>query len=89
MNSNIKFLSYDLLKLIDSNIQESCTVIQKKLDEGTVVQYLLNKYEMDYLRKVNVQETINLLQMNRGVFTNEVYKEQNGLLFLLEVLLEY
>lgn len=29
MNSNIKFLSYDLLKLIDSNIQESCVVIQK------------------------------------------------------------
>lgn len=88
MNSSTKFLAYDLLKMIDSNIQESCTIIQKELDTGTVVQYLLNKYEMPYLKRVNVQETIDLLQQYRGVFTNEVYQEKNGLLFLLEVLFE-
>ncbi len=88
-NNTIKFLIYDILGLINAGVQESCTEIEKRLDSGEIVEYLLQKYEMRHVRLMNCQEATDLLKENRGAFTNEVYKEENGLLFLIEALLEY
>lgn len=88
-NNTIKLLIYDILGLINEGVHESCTEIEKLLDSGEIVNYLLQKYEMRHVRLMNYQEATDLLKENRGAFTNEVYKKENGLLFLIEALLEY
>ncbi|MBR3864310.1 MAG: hypothetical protein IKJ19_04235 [Clostridia bacterium] len=88
MNSNIRLLIYDVLKLIDAGKTISCTEIDTLIKKGELVNYLLEKYKVDYIKKGNPNEANLLIAKKSGVFSNENFKEINGLLYLIEVLLD-
>lgn len=85
MRSNIKLLIYDLLNLIDDKKQESCEEIEQRLNSGTLITYLLDKYDMPYFSKTGTQDVSDILKSRVGC-ANKYY--ENGLIFLVDVLLD-
>ena len=63
---NVKALIYDLLSLIDNAKSESCEEIEQRLNNGKLVSYLLDTYNMPCFSKVNTREVSDLLKEKAG-----------------------
>ena len=85
LQGNIKLLIYDLLNLIDNKNFESCKEIEKRLSEGNLIAYLLDKYNMPCFSKTDTQEVGKLLKERIGCVEKDY---ENGLIYLIDVLLD-
>lgn len=88
MNTNTKLFIYDILDLIDSGIAITCKEVEKLISKGKIVNFVLERSKNKYLNKGNLQEVVNLIAINNGVFSNEIFKNENGLLYLIQILLD-
>ena len=86
LKGSVKALIYDLLNLIDNAKYESCEEIEQKLLKGTLITYLLDKYNLPCLSKTDTQEVSDLLKEKIGCYETN---HKNGLIYLIETLLDF
>ena len=95
MNKKICCFALEILNLISCNKKESLTVIEEKLSEHKLAEYIVNNYGTEFSCDYDCDEINFMFEKYSGYFDGienrkfGLKNQDDGLLFILALILEY